>query len=833
MKPLFFLSFLSILTVGLNAQSASGYCLNKGTRGNVWLQKVSIGNWSYNSGGNSGYFYQADSKLSLNADTSYAIQLEMGGYPRIQDSAYWRVWIDFNRDLDFEDAGEQVFQSKTVHKGAAKGALKLPRLFEAEKYMMRIVVSKTRFSPACGESSVIEMEDYLAAINPTFRCNTPLAGNILIGKIGDNKATLSVKDLPALRYRWQIESLDGKFSKDTAQVESSPLVLEGLSETTKYKVRLKIECAGGESHWSDDVSFTTLPKNLCPVLDKDKILVVQRAWNFAELKYPEVNNSTLEWQYRIKGTEPWIKHIYTAIQVPEGVIFEVQVRLYCLAQGIWTDWSESALVELNPCFFPEVKNVVVNTSFSFHPTLQSSIHFNNGTYDPFLFKWYYREKDAQEWIDTVKETSNSINIHNLIPGKTYELRIDIHCGQDSLSIYRTVQVTPLCQSIQASQLKVIEIYDTSAWIRVNLLEVRTLEFRYREQGAAQFAIAQLKKGILTGLKPNVTYEISARVVCEDSIPDWSASVFFTTTNCRLPRKGDLEVIQSYLPDSIRFEAQFLNFTGAENFNFNWRYRIANTSEWQNLELQEKKREMLLKNLTRGTKYELQMSVNCPGNPLDSFALTTSFTAVADDCAPKPDTGLISLKYQDKTLDLLITFKVPKGYDYQIRTKPENSGPYTNYFTQFSDRYITLISLYPGINDFQFRLICPNGNVSPWSDVIKVRNLKGFAEPEIPQLALSEAYQTLLNQGKSPLRIAPNPSSGQFSILFPAAMEPQPEAHLEVLNTAGQRIWSLKMAIDPAQTLPLDLSKQTPGLYILRIQAGQKVFTERIIIGTNH
>jgi len=832
MKPLFFLSLLLIVPMLLVAQSSSGYCYNKGTRGNVWLQKVSIGKWVSNTGGNSGYLYQPDSKLVLNADTNYMVQLDLGGYPRVQDSIYWHIWIDFNRDMDFEDEGEQVFQNKTVYKGQSKGTLKLPRLFESEQYMLRIVVAKSRFSPSCGESTMIEMEDYLTTISPVFRCKTPLSGNIQVEKITDRQAVLAAKDLSASKYKWHIESEDGRFSKDTTQTEAIPIVLAGLSAKTKYKVRLKLECAEGESRWSEDVEFTTLPKILCPVLDKNKIQMIQRSWSRAELNYAEVIDSQLEWQYRIKGTAAWVPYTYTAIQIPqEGASIEVQIRYYCIDQNSWTDWSESTSFELSPCFFPELKDIVVVTSMTLYPNLNASIHFANGSYDPYIFKWYHREKDTQVWIDTIKEQENSISIHNLSPGKAYELRVDIHCGKDSLSIYRTVQVSPLCQSLQASQIDVVEVYDTFIRVRANLSELRTLEYRYREEGATEFSIAQLSKGILSGLKPNTTYEISVRVVCEDSIPDWSASVFFTTTNCKLPQRGELDVVQSYLPDSIRFAAQFFSFTEAENFTYHWRYRVANTQDWQNLEVQAEKKEVLLKNLTPGTKYDLQMSVNCLGNPLDSFALATSFTAAADACAPKPDTSLLSLKFQDKTFHLIISVKAPKGYSYQIRNKSENTPYYTSYFPAFQDLYLINITLYSGINDLQFRFICPNGNISPWSDVIKIQNLKGFAETDLPQQSIEKAPQLLQTNTTPQVRIAPNPSSGHFSILFPAEMEPY-EANLEILSTTGQRIYSLKTAIDPAQTLPLDLRQQAPGLYILRIQAGSKVYTERIIIGSN-
>lgn len=828
-KPLFFLSLLLITPMLATAQISNGYCNNKGARGNVWLQKVSIGNWSNNSSGNSGYLYQPDSKLVLKADTSYGVQLELGGYPRVQDSAYWRIWIDFNRDLDFEDAGEQVFQSKTVYKGVARGTLKLPRLFEAEKYMLRIVVSKTRFSPACGESSVIEMEDYLAAINPAFACNTPLAGNILIDEISDTAATLSVKDLPALKYVWHIESVDGKFSKDTAQVSATPILWSTLTAQTKYKVRLKIECAGGESRWSDDVVFTTLPKDLCLVPNKNNISAVQIDGRAAQLAYNGANGRRVELRYRVQGNENWtlLPGNPSPIYFPVGGgTFEAQARWFCSAQNSWTQWSATQIVELKACF------PLIDTNPSFgvyvydYPDLQVSIHISN--FNDFNYRWYYREKGTQEWVDTIKSTDRAAFVTNLAPGTPYEFRVDVSCRENSTSFFYTVETQTSCISLDSAQVVIKEVYDSSILITVPYPGRRIYEYRYRAVGESEFTITRPKNPRITGLNPNTTYELNMRVVCEDTIPDWSPSVFFTTIACNLPLRGELSVVESHVPDSIRYRADFTNFTGLESFQFHWSYKAKSEKDWQYLEAQDKN-EALFKALKTGVKYDVQLSVRCSSNAVDSFSLTTSFTALNDICAQRPDTSTIIVE-SPQSSRLVVKFKAPRRYEYQLRVKPADSTHYGQYWKSLQDDYAFYFIAFSGVNDFQYRYVCPSGNLSPWSDVIRVDTSPGLVESEVADF--QDTGKALQQKASLKISIAPNPSSGQLSILFPTEMEPQPEAHLEVLNTAGQRIWSLKTAIDPAQTLPLDLSRQAPGLYILRIQAGQKVYTERLMISSN-
>ncbi len=84
-----------------------------------------------------------------------------------------------------------------------------------------------------------------------------------------------------------------------------------------------------------------------------------------------------------------------------------------------------------------------------------------------------------------------------------------------------------------------------------------------------------------------------------------------------------------------------------------------------------------------------------------------------------------------------------------------------------------------------------------------------------------------------LRIAPNPSNGQFNILLPAEIPAdQPEGWLEVYNVAGQKVLNRKTPLNAGDALGLDLSDQSPGMYLLRLKIGQQVYTERLLLSTN-
>ena len=226
-------------------------------------------------------------------------QLAIGGYPRVQDSTYCRIWIDLNRDKDFEDEGEQIMQTKSVYKGLAKGTVKLPRIFDAGAYVMRISLSKGKFSSACGDngSTAIETEDYLLQVNPTYRCATPVVQNIRVQNIKYNRAILFAVGIKASKYNWYLERIDGSYAQKYTSLGVDSFQLENLQDDVNYKIRLQIECEQGESRWSDFVFFKTLSKKTdCTTLGKSDISIVQTTVYNAEVQCRESRIQQIEWR---------------------------------------------------------------------------------------------------------------------------------------------------------------------------------------------------------------------------------------------------------------------------------------------------------------------------------------------------------------------------------------------------------------------------------------------------------------------------------------------------------------------------------------------------------
>lgn len=81
-----------------------------------------------------------------------------------EKGVYWKIWIDFNRDGDFNDLYEYVAYGNGV--GAIEGNIKLPKDILNGEALMRIAISTQAFPrAACDIVEVGEVVDYVITIS--------------------------------------------------------------------------------------------------------------------------------------------------------------------------------------------------------------------------------------------------------------------------------------------------------------------------------------------------------------------------------------------------------------------------------------------------------------------------------------------------------------------------------------------------------------------------------------------------------------------------------------------------------------------------------------------
>jgi hypothetical protein len=102
----------------------------------------------------------------LNKGSNYSVSLTPYNSFYLYN-CYWRIWIDYNRDGDFNDAGELVFQDYNQGSQPTTGSFTVPSsgVVTGQKLGMRVSLKQNGYRNACSVNDDFgEVEDYAVII---------------------------------------------------------------------------------------------------------------------------------------------------------------------------------------------------------------------------------------------------------------------------------------------------------------------------------------------------------------------------------------------------------------------------------------------------------------------------------------------------------------------------------------------------------------------------------------------------------------------------------------------------------------------------------------------
>ncbi|MEM9821730.1 MAG: GEVED domain-containing protein [Bacteroidota bacterium] len=223
-----------------------------------WIKTVSLNTLYNESDGNNGYTFFDQSTTDLIAGNTYTIELSPD-FANSNFEEYFRVWIDFNQDGQFNNEEELVFAPDSSTSGPQSGTIMIP--IDALEGSTRMRVSMKYQEPtldACDGNYGGEIEDYCINIfqDDNSACPFPSASKVFAVSpfayqvIWQNQDNVSVYHL---RYRLE-NSGDNWITLSTT---SSELTLDNLSICANYEYQIQTICELGISAYSESFYLVT------------------------------------------------------------------------------------------------------------------------------------------------------------------------------------------------------------------------------------------------------------------------------------------------------------------------------------------------------------------------------------------------------------------------------------------------------------------------------------------------------------------------------------------------------------------------------------------------
>ena len=232
----------------------TGTCLNYCDAGSQicdeYIENVTFGSINNSSDCSDGLGYANYTNLSTNLylGSSQAITVNNGTAAYTQDQC--GIWVDWNQDGDFGDAGETITVTGTPGTGPYTANIIPPADALLGATTIRIRIAYVGVVDPCGTPFFGEVEDYTIIVNPALAC--PFPNNITLSEVSTTSAVVSWDEQPdALQYllRYKLVSEPTSVPTWSAPIQiDSPLIftfLQGLETCEDYVLQIASICDDG------------------------------------------------------------------------------------------------------------------------------------------------------------------------------------------------------------------------------------------------------------------------------------------------------------------------------------------------------------------------------------------------------------------------------------------------------------------------------------------------------------------------------------------------------------------------------------------------------------
>ena len=246
-----------------SAYGVLAYCTSKGNSvADEYISKVQLGTINNTTSGGSGYSDYTSISTSLTKGTSNTITITPT-WPGTKYNEGYAVWIDYNKNGDFSDAGELVWSKAISQTTPVSGSFTVPTSATTGVTRMRVAMKYNGVPTSCEAIPYGEVEDYAINITAASADTTAPSTPSSLSASGTTTTTTnlswntSTDNVAVTGYNvYQGSTLK-------ATVTSTSYAVTGLTANTAYSFSVKAkDAAGNISATSNAVSVTTLSNSV-------------------------------------------------------------------------------------------------------------------------------------------------------------------------------------------------------------------------------------------------------------------------------------------------------------------------------------------------------------------------------------------------------------------------------------------------------------------------------------------------------------------------------------------------------------------------------------------
>lgn len=694
--------------------SPTGYCSQKGNIGDFeWISSVKIDNTTYTSSKDAGYGNYVCKEFAMTAGSTSSFSITPA-YSGVAFQEHFSIWIDYNRDGDFSDAGEQAFVTPATTNTTVTGTINVPTTAVQGLTRMRVAMKWSQqgdMNPAtlCTNFDYGEVEDYTISMisNGTQQACVPPT-SLSVGNVTTNTANISwgaVNGANSYSLRYKI---NGAINWTTLSVTGSSYTISGLSSSTNYEVQIASVCTNNviSSYTTSSYFTTAAPACLTPTnitATNVTISTAYIAWTAAAnaqsytIYYKPVTSTT--WQNITSVTNNT-----TLSNLTSNTNYEVQVKTVCSTNNSSNNSTSVTFTTPINCTAPTTLSTTNITATSAQINWGAVSSAANG----YLFSWRVQNG---VWSSDLATLNTNANLSNLTPSTTYEFRVKSQCSPNTTSAYSTSQTfTTLALSCNVvTNITAASITTSTAiisWVAAANAQSYTVYYKPVTSTTWQSISSTSNNATLSNLTSNTNYEVQVKTICgTNSSSNNSTSIAFTTLiNCTAPTGLSTANITS-----TSAQISWISVGVAANgYAYSWRVQNAAWSA----DVTTLSTTATLNNLIANTTYEFRVKSQCSANTVSAYSLTQTFTTLpTPTCNTLPATSTVN--NLTTTSGTISWSAVTGAASYQMRYKPTTATTWTTNTTTTTTYNITNLQACTAY-EYQINVTCTNNITSSFS-----------------------------------------------------------------------------------------------------------------------